>query len=116
VKQDLAAALVAQFHSPAAADAAAKEFDSVFSSGGTPSEIEQTTIKQKPIHWALEEAGLVSSRNEARRLIEQGAVSVDGETMTSFLAAHDRLAARPEPYLVRVGKRRFARILVLPPS
>jgi hypothetical protein len=41
---------------------------------------------------------------------------VDGETMSDFQAAHDRLAARPEPYLVKVGKRRFARILVLPPS
>jgi tyrosyl-tRNA synthetase len=55
----------------------------------------------------LEAASLVESRSEARRLVSQRAVQVDGERVTD---ATVRLPAGS--YLVKVGKRRFARIIV----
>jgi tyrosyl-tRNA synthetase len=59
------------------------------------------------------EAELASSNKESRRLIEQGAVSVDGETLRGPDAIQYQLAGRNKPYLLKVGKRRFARIRVL---
>jgi tyrosyl-tRNA synthetase len=54
-------------------------------------------------------AGLAASKSEARRLIDQGAVTVDGEKKTDPFT---ELLARGEPYLVKVGKRRWARLRV----
>ena len=54
-------------------------------------------------------ADLAPSKREARRLIQQGAVSIDGERVSDPAI---ELAAREEPYLFKVGKRRFARVRV----
>jgi tyrosyl-tRNA synthetase len=54
-------------------------------------------------------AELAPSKREARRLIQQGAVSIDSERAADPTL---ELAAREEPYLFKVGKRRFARIRV----
>ena len=52
-------------------------------------------------------AELAASNKEAQRLVRQGAVEVDGERSADpFL----ELAARGEPSLLKVGKRRFARV------
>jgi tyrosyl-tRNA synthetase len=53
-------------------------------------------------------AGLAGSNSEARRLIEQGAVTVDGEKL---LDSNEELAVR-SGMILKVGKRRFARIQV----
>jgi tyrosyl-tRNA synthetase len=60
--------------------------------------------------WALKEANLVPSTSEARRLVSQGGVEVDGTRVTDPKAP----LARGGEYLVRVGSknRRFARIRV----
>ena len=55
----------------------------------------------------LESLGLVSSRGEARRLIAQKAVQVDGQNV-----ADAALQLRKGEYLLRVGKRRFARVRI----
>ena len=54
----------------------------------------------------LEAAGLVASRSEARRLVTQNAVQIDGERVADPLLA----PGMPGAYLLKVGKRRFARI------
>ena len=115
VKQELARNLVAQFHGEPAAREAEAEFERVFAGAGVPDDVPERTIHQQPIYSALVEAGLVESRNEARRLLDQGAVAIDGEIASGGSRDHNRLAARTEPYLIRVGKRRFARVTVLPP-
>jgi len=56
----------------------------------------------------LTQTGLVSSKSEARRLIKQKAVSIEGEKVTD---PHAVLDLRQAPFVVRVGKRRFARIV-----
>jgi tyrosyl-tRNA synthetase len=107
-KVELARRLVAQFHGEAEAEAAAAEFDRVFAGGGVPDEVEEITL---PGTWnlgkLLASAGLAASNGEARRLLTQGAVSVDGERVSDPNA---ELAPRPEGYLLKVGKRRFSRI------
>jgi tyrosyl-tRNA synthetase len=108
VKQELARRLVAQFHSEEAAREAEAEFEAVFSGGGVPEDVPE---KELAGSWTLTKlltaADLAPSNGEARRLIQQGAVAIDGERADDpFL----ELAPRPEPYLFKVGKRRFARV------
>jgi tyrosyl-tRNA synthetase len=112
VKQELARLLVTDFHGAAAAREAEAEFERVFSSGGVPDEMPEVTVAAGlPLLTLLVEAGLAPSRNEARRLLEQGAVAIDGERATDPQA---RLASRDAAYVCKVGKRRFARLLVRP--
>ena len=108
VKQELARRLVAQFHGEAAAREAEAEFENVFAAGGVPEEVPE---KELAGSWTLAKlltaAGLAPSNGEARRLIQQGAVVIDGERAEDpFL----ELSPRPEPYLFKVGKRRFASV------
>jgi len=110
VKQELARRLVEDFHGAAEARAAEQEFERIFASGGLPDEIEESTLAGgRPLAALLVDAGLAPSRNEARRLLEQGAVTLDGERTSD---PHAELAARPEPYLFKVGKRKFKRVRV----
>ena len=57
----------------------------------------------------LAEANLVKSNGEARRMIKQNAVKVDGDRVEDENLA---LRARPEPYQVQVGRRAWARVTV----
>ncbi|GMU64068.1 MAG: tyrosine--tRNA ligase [Acidobacteriota bacterium] len=113
VKQELARTLVAQYHGAAAATEAEAEFERVFAAGGVPDEISEVSVSAgASLTDALVEAGLVSSKKEAGRMVEQGAVSIDGAPAGDPRAA---LSARAEPYLVKVGKRRFARLRIVGP-
>ncbi len=107
-KQELARRITAEFHGEDAARAAQDEFDRIFAGGGVPEEVPEHSF---PGNWQVQKllahAGLAESNGEARRLIQQGAVSLDGERISD--PATD-LAPRAEPYLFKVGKRRFARI------
>jgi tyrosyl-tRNA synthetase len=108
VKQELARMVVAQFHGEAAALAAEAEFERVFAGGGTPDDVPEIALAAGPaLADLLVAAALVPTKNEARRMIDQGAVTIDGERAGDPRSV---LAARPEPYLVKVGKRRFARL------
>jgi tyrosyl-tRNA synthetase len=108
VKQGLARLLVETFHDADAARLAEAEFETVFSRGGLPDDVPELALDGgQPIVRLLAAAGLATSNSEARRLVQQGAVSVDGERVSDPQA---ELAARPEPYLCKVGKRRFVRL------
>jgi tyrosyl-tRNA synthetase len=110
VKQDLARRLTAQFHGDAAAAAAAAEFERVFADGGAPQDVPEVAVRAPlPLQKLLTEAGLAPSHSESRRLLQQGAVTVDGERVTDPFR---ELECRPDPYLLKVGKRRFARVRV----
>ena len=109
-KQELGRRLVADFHGEAAARAAEEEFERVFAGGGVPEEIPEIAIPAPlPLAKLLAQAGLAPSNSEARRLIEQGGVQADGERLSD---PQQTLAPRAEPYLFKVGKRRFARVRV----
>ncbi len=108
LKAELAHDLVRRFHGRAAADGARTEFDRMFRGGGEPEEIETRLVEAGLTLFALiADAGLAQSRAEARRLIQQGAVSLDGEKIGD---PYFVLPAGSGPMLLKVGKRRFLRI------
>jgi tyrosyl-tRNA synthetase len=109
-KQDLAFELTARYHDEAAAAAARAEFEKVFAKGGLPEEIPEAAVSgSSALGKLLTELDLVPSNKESQRLILQGAVSVDGEKVSEpFL----ELIVRDEPYLIKVGKRKFLRVTV----
>jgi tyrosyl-tRNA synthetase len=114
MKQELARRIVADYHGEAAARAAEEEFERVFGGGGAPDDIPEVRVDATaPLYKVVVSAGLSPSNNEARRLIQQGAVSLDGETASGDDAPNRTLAKRAEPYLLKVGKRRFARVHVV---
>ena len=109
-KQELATRLTTDFHGAEAAAQAAAEFDKVFADGGLPEEIPHHAIEGPMVlPRILAQTGLAASNNEARRLVQQGAVTIDGERSSDPFA---KLTARQEPYVFKVGKRRFAKIQI----
>jgi tyrosyl-tRNA synthetase len=110
VKEDLAKEIVGRYHSRAAAEHEAAEFIRVLRERELPEEIEEVTLTiAEPTLWLprlLVDAGLATGTSEARRLISQGGVQVEGEKVTDAKA---ELAAG-KTYLLKVGKRRFKRV------
>ncbi len=107
LKADLAHDLVRRFHDREAADEARAEFDRMFRRGGVPDEIETRAVPAgKPLFALIAHAGLAGSKAEARRLIQQGAVRIDGEKIDDpYFTLPDRANA-----LLKVGKRRFLQV------
>ena len=111
VKRRLARTLVAMYHSEASALAAEEEFDKIFVKKDLPDEVEEYrypgTSGSVGILQLLLETKLVASKGEARRLVEQGGVSVDGVKIADINASVDL----GRPVIVKVGRRRFLRVL-----
>jgi len=109
VKQDLARRLVETYHGPEAAEQSEREFQQVFASGGLPDDMPEVSLEAATAAQIVARAGLAASGKEAHRLVAQGAVSLDGEKITDPRAD---ISPRAEPYILKVGKRRFARLTV----
>ncbi|MBC7093532.1 tyrosine--tRNA ligase [Candidatus Bipolaricaulota bacterium] len=114
-KKRLAFTLVAQFHGEEAARQAQAHFERVFEEEKPPAEMPEVRVGKLldadgavGIVELLVASGLASSRSEARRLVEQGGVQLDGVKVGS---PQDRVEVRAGMVL-RVGRRRFARLLV----
>jgi len=114
LKRRLARTLVAQYHSPGEAEAAEREFDRMFKDREAPDEMPEHAVNAPGgvigIVPLLLESSLVASRNEARRMIEQGAVSVDGNRITDQNAS----ITIGGGIVLRVGKRGFRRVYQVP--
>src|SRR5437588_10989959 len=84
IKVELAKRIIKDFHSAEDAKHAEEEFNRIFRNKEAPTEVEERIIKAERIALThlLVELGLAASNAEARRLIEQGGVSVDGERCT----------------------------------
>jgi tyrosyl-tRNA synthetase len=111
-KQKLAGIIVTEFHGAAAAEAARAEFDTVFAGGGLPDDVPSLSFEGGEPVWIVKlmrDAGFAASNGEARRLVGQGAVSLDGERVATD--EHEVPADGIERVL-KVGKRRFARVTV----
>ena len=109
-KIDLARRIVEDFHSKAAAEEASRHFDSVIRKKEIPEEISEKVLPSGDYSLSalLLGSGLASSRTEAKRLIEQAAVSIDGRRA----AADDTLnLVAPGGVVLKVGKRKFVRIV-----
>jgi len=111
LKKRLAFDLVSQFHTPEAAQAAQERFAREIQRHEVPTEIPEVTLPRGgdwPIADLLVELQLASSKSEARRLVEQGGVSIDGEKIADPWAV---IAVWPG-MVVRGRRRHFARIVV----
>ena len=108
VKVRFAKEIVARFHGAQAAERAQAEFASRFRDGAIPEEMPEKTVLDGHILKVLKEAGLVPSTTEATRMIEQGGVKIDGEKVVD----RGLQLRRGGPYVVQVGKRKFARVTV----
>ncbi|MBM4029996.1 MAG: tyrosine--tRNA ligase [Planctomycetes bacterium] len=102
--------IVAQFHGPAAAAAAAAEFDKIFAQGQLPDDMPEIALPGEPINikQLLLVCQLVQTGNEAKRLCAQGGVTLDGRKAAD---ANAEMTPR-DGMVVQVGKRRFARLRV----
>ena len=112
-KRRVAKAVVSLYHGADAASAAEAAFDRQFKQHEAPSEVPEASIPEGALRGdnvylpkMLSELGLASSGSEARRLIAQEGVRVDGDVVTEEEVARASL----DGALVQVGKRRFVRV------
>jgi tyrosyl-tRNA synthetase len=99
-----------RFHGSGAGDAAEAHFDRLFKDRKAPDEVREVVVAAGPVHLPallVDDLG-VASRSEARRMLQQGGVSADGEVISGV----DVDAAELDGRVVRAGKKRFARIRV----
>jgi len=102
--------IVAQFHNQAAAEVAAAEFDKVFAQKQLPDEIPEFELPADPISikQLLLSCKLVETGGEAKRMIKQSAVSIDGQKVND----PNTEITPTDGMVIQVGKRRFARIKI----
>jgi tyrosyl-tRNA synthetase len=111
-KVGLAKEIVARFWSKADADAAEADFEAV-THGAVPEDAPEMRIPVPPggkagVLRILVESGLATSNSEARRLIGQGGLTLDGERLSD-----PKVELAAGAYVLRAGKRRFARVQVV---
>jgi tyrosyl-tRNA synthetase len=111
LKRRLARMLVELYYDANLAVKAEEEFDRIFKEKSLPDEVEEYSLQagngSMTVSALLVDAKLASSKSDARRLVEQGGVSIDGEKVTDFAAT---LPEKPE-FILKVGKRRFLRVI-----
>ena len=104
--------MVAEFHCEDDATSARAEFERVFSRGKLPQDIPELELAafddEILLSKILVEGGLASSNSEARRLIQQGGVRVDGEPASDTKTLVRTVGSAS--ILLQVGKRRFAKV------
>ncbi|MCB9451915.1 MAG: tyrosine--tRNA ligase [Anaerolineaceae bacterium] len=110
VKMSLAREIVSVFHSPDDAVAAQKRWDEVFRShGGLPEDMpEEVLTAEERVVDILRRLEMVASGKEAKRLIEQNGIRLDGEPVTDAFAM---VTLDSLPIVLQVGKRKFVRLL-----
>ncbi|MEN8192737.1 MAG: tyrosine--tRNA ligase [Bacteroidota bacterium] len=109
IKRKLARKLVEMYHSEDASIQAEQEFDNIFINKGIPEDIPEykPESESKPIIDLITTVKFAPSKGEARRLIQQGGVSVDGEKITDL---YQEISFDSEKIL-KVGKRKFIKLL-----
>ena len=109
-KEELAHEMVARYHSAHAADEARQGFNAIFAGGGVPDDAPAFTCQRgessAPSAF-LADSGLAKSRGDAKRLIKEGALSIDGQRCDDALSPLDA-----GEYAVKLGKKRFLRLTV----
>ena len=108
VKMELAREIVSIFHGDAAAEDAEQHFRTVFQERELPPDMPTYTLEGSAnIVDLLADSGLTKSKGEARRLIQQGGVRLDGEKVASI----DEVIAVDEEAVLQVGRRKFLKLV-----
>jgi tyrosyl-tRNA synthetase len=112
IKVLLAQEIVERFHTRLAAEAALAEFNARFRQGVLPEDMPEVDVSTPggsiAVPQLLKQAGLVEGTSEAMRMIQQGAVKLDGERINDKTA----MVKAGTVVVAQVGKRKFARISV----
>jgi tyrosyl-tRNA synthetase len=112
LKVRLAQEIIKNFYDEAAAQAALDRFEQMFVKKEVPDDIPELSLgssEPKPVIDLMVEQNLASSRSDARRLIQGGGVTINGEKVTDEKAA---LIPSPEGTILKVGKRKFLRVTI----
>lgn len=110
LKRELARTLVTMYHNPDAAETAQQEFDNIFINKGLPDEIEEFNIGNNKEINILDLIVLVNfapSKGEARRLVQQGGVSIDGDKLNDV----QQVVSVKSGMVLKVGKRKFIKLI-----
>lgn len=109
LKVRLAKLIITDFHTSEAAKLAEEDFNRRFVQKEIPDDIEERSIPAGTYDLPnlVVDSGLASSKGEARRLIEQGGVKINGEKVTNTNA---EIEIADNDVLIQVGKRRFVRL------
>lgn len=114
-KMELAKAVVRRYYDTKTAEEAAKEFDRIFKERQLPNEILEAHVLKKDLKdgkiWVvslLRQCGFAATNSDARRLIMQGGVHIDGNKPSD----HNMEIKLQSGMIIQVGKRKFARIVV----
>ena len=111
VKMQLAREIVSIFHGDEEAERAEQHFRTVFQEKELPPDMPSYTLEESAnIVDLLAASGLTKSKGEARRLIQQGGVRLDGEKVDSI----EQLVTMEKEAVLQVGKRKFLRLVVSP--
>ena len=112
IKVRFAQEIVARFHSQRDAEEALADFEARFKHGAIPDEIPVTTIQASdaeiPLIQVLKQSGLTASTSEALRMIDQGAVKLDGEKVDD----KSMKLKKGITVVIQVGKRKFAKVVI----
>jgi tyrosyl-tRNA synthetase len=107
VKRELGRAIVELYHGADATQSAEQHFDKVIVQKNIPDEMDEVELDSDQLLVdIIANAGLTKSKGEARRLIKQNAVKLDGEKCTDI---NHRLSVGEE-VIIKVGKRRFLKV------
>ncbi len=113
-KRNLAASIVTDFHSTGAAADAAEHFSRVFQQRENPEDMAEFRIPANGgsvfLNEVITATGFAATKSEAKRLIQQGGVSVNGEKIADPMVQVDP-ASSPE-FILKVGKRKFGKIIL----
>jgi tyrosyl-tRNA synthetase len=110
LKRELARTLVEMYHDKEAALNAEKEFDNIFINKGFPDEIDEFPIgdnKELNILDLIILVNFAPSKAEARRLVLQGGVSIDGEKISDI----QKTVFLQKGMILKVGKRKFIKLI-----
>jgi len=108
-KKELAYEMVKRFHTEQDAKAAKEEFERVFSKRELPEDMPEYKLEtEKALIDIVFEAGLVPSKSEIKRLIQQNAVEVNGEKITDIAF---KIKPSKSEAVIKVGKRKFLKVL-----
>ena len=107
VKRELGRAIVELYHGADAAQAAEQHFDKIIVQKDIPDEMDEIELNSDQLLVeVIANAGLTKSKGEARRLIKQNAVKLDGETCSDI----NHTLTVGEKVIIKVGKRRFIKV------
>jgi len=108
-KFDLAKTLVRMYHSAEAAQAAADEFEKIFTKKEMPVKLKEFHVKEIELNIVdlLVKAGLMGSRGEAKRKVREGAIDIDDKRVKDI----NHIVKLTKPVIIKAGKHRFLKIV-----